>query len=168
MAKGYSELARRLYVCVDGCVNREPVGRIYSPMAGRCGFGGVLPMIYKMESVFDNANCPQPTHEMRSFEKRPKRRARVAVRKEPEKKEMTDVTENLQDKTIKMQDENGKQATFVISVKYRQNATWQGKIQWIEQKKEQTFRSTLEMIKLMDDALSSAKDGEEFDGWDAI
>ena len=76
--------------------------------------------------------------------------------------------ENLDEKTIQMQGENGRQATFVITVKYRQNSTWQGKIQWIEEKKEQTFRSTLEMIKLMDDALSSCQSEAEFDGWEQM
>lgn len=43
--------------------------------------------------------------------------------------------------------------TFVIHVRYRQNATWQGEIKWIDQNKSQYFRSSLEMLKLMDMAL---------------
>lgn len=46
---------------------------------------------------------------------------------------------------------------FVISVKDVQNHTWQGTIQWIEGKKEENFRSTLEMIKLIDSAISKDK-----------
>jgi hypothetical protein len=55
--------------------------------------------------------------------------------------------------------------TFEISVRFRQNATWQGKILWAEKNKTQNFRSVLEMIKLMDEALT---DGIEEDqvGWD--
>jgi len=48
--------------------------------------------------------------------------------------------------------------TFEISVKFRQNATWQGQILWAEKSTKQTFRSVLEMLKLMDEALT---DGEE-------
>ena len=62
---------------------------------------------------------------------------------------------------------NGKRNTFVISVQFRQNATWQGNIMWTERNKKQNFRSVLEMIKLMDEAL--AEDAEEEErpaGWD--
>ena len=60
--------------------------------------------------------------------------------------------------------EAGEKATFVVHVQFRQNATWQGTIQWIESKKTQKFRSTLELIRLMDEALQN---GEEvkFEGW---
>ena len=51
-------------------------------------------------------------------------------------------------------------ATFIIHVQFRRNATWQGTISWTEQKKTQRFRSTLEMIKLMDEALAESTDQE--------
>lgn len=51
--------------------------------------------------------------------------------------------------------EPGEKATFIVHVQFRQNANWQGNIQWVESKKSQKFRSTLEMIKLMDEALES-------------
>jgi len=49
--------------------------------------------------------------------------------------------------------------TFEITVKFTQNATWQGQIHWIEKNKKQNFRSALEMLKLMDEALTES--GEE-------
>jgi hypothetical protein len=58
--------------------------------------------------------------------------------------------------------------TFVIKVIYRQNATWQGSIQWIEGKQTQQFRSELEMLKLMDEAMrlttGNSQDGDA--SWD--
>jgi hypothetical protein len=53
-------------------------------------------------------------------------------------------------------------ATFVIQVQFQQNATWQGTIDWLDAKKTQRFRSVLEMIKLMDEALA---DGMEEPAW---
>ena len=50
------------------------------------------------------------------------------------------------------------QAKFVIHVQFRQNATWQGTIEWLEENKTQRFRSTLEMLKLMEEALSNGKE----------
>lgn len=52
-------------------------------------------------------------------------------------------------------------ASFVIQVKCLQNATWQGTIQWLEGKKTQNFRSALELIRLMDNALGHDNDFEE-------
>ena len=48
--------------------------------------------------------------------------------------------------------------TFEIAVKFRQNATWQGQIFWVERNLRQNFRSVLEMLKLMDEAMT---EGEE-------
>jgi len=42
--------------------------------------------------------------------------------------------------------------TFIISVLYRQNATWQGTIQWMEGRQTRQYRSVNEMLSLMDDA----------------
>ena len=56
---------------------------------------------------------------------------------------------------------NGEKATFTIQVQFRQNATWQGTIAWMESKKIQQFRSALEMIKLMDNAFSESGSGDD-------
>ncbi|HHY63462.1 MAG TPA: hypothetical protein GX501_00290 [Clostridiaceae bacterium] len=62
---------------------------------------------------------------------------------------------------------NTGKATFIIKVLFRQNATWQGKIQWVEKNKTQNFRSDLEMLKLMDDALKiSDNDEDDTAKWD--
>ncbi len=50
--------------------------------------------------------------------------------------------------------------TFIIRVQHRQNASWQGSVQWVEGGKEQHFRSALELIKLMDEALEKAEQNE--------
>lgn len=58
-------------------------------------------------------------------------------------------------------------ASFLIQVQFRQNATWQGSIQWLDKKKTQRFRSTLELIQLMDSALDSrGPDEKAFAAWD--
>ena len=44
-------------------------------------------------------------------------------------------------------------ATFQISVLFRQNASWQGTLVWKEKEREVEFRSALEMIMLVDNAL---------------
>lgn len=43
--------------------------------------------------------------------------------------------------------------TFIVTVKSRKNQTWQGTVNWVEEKRIQPFRSTLELIRLMDSAI---------------
>lgn len=44
--------------------------------------------------------------------------------------------------------------TFIIDVQYRSDSSWKGRITWADQKREQHFRSTFEMLKLMQEALN--------------
>jgi hypothetical protein len=46
--------------------------------------------------------------------------------------------------------------TFVIRVERRQNATWQGEVQWLDGQRQQRFRSVLELIYLLEDVISQA------------
>ena len=48
---------------------------------------------------------------------------------------------------------SGKLDTFLVHIKYRQNATWQGEIRWVEKGNNVSFCSELELLKLMDNAL---------------
>lgn len=53
-----------------------------------------------------------------------------------------------------MKNENKKNTgTFVLKILNRQNSTWQGNITWVEKQKSENFRSALEMLKLIDNAL---------------
>ncbi|MDR1573514.1 MAG: hypothetical protein LBS24_04340 [Clostridiales Family XIII bacterium] len=45
------------------------------------------------------------------------------------------------------------QDTFVIRILNRQNATWQGVITRVDKKEKRSFRSLLELIKLIDSVL---------------
>ncbi len=56
---------------------------------------------------------------------------------------------------------NGQRGTFVVNVMYRQNSSWQGKVYWAEQNKTCTFRSALELMKLIDGALDAAGEDDE-------
>ena len=55
--------------------------------------------------------------------------------------------------------------SFDVTVCCKQNATWQGQIHWVEKNQDQNFRSALEMLKLMDEALSEGADEEKI-GWE--
>lgn len=55
----------------------------------------------------------------------------------------------------------GEKATFLIQILFHENASWQGTVQWFEGKKEENFRSELELIFLMNDAVRSCQDNPQ-------
>lgn len=60
-----------------------------------------------------------------------------------------------------MSNRQKKTETFIIKVMDQQNATWQGSVIWVDEQREQYFRSTLELLKLIDGALEKRNDDEE-------
>ena len=60
-----------------------------------------------------------------------------------------------------MSNRQKKTETFFIKVMDQQNATWQGSVTWVDEQREQYFRSTLELLKLIDGALEKRNDDEE-------
>lgn len=45
--------------------------------------------------------------------------------------------------------------TFVVNIRSRENSTWQGRVTWLDEKETRSFRSLLELIKLIDNALDA-------------
>ena len=60
-----------------------------------------------------------------------------------------------------MSNRQKKTETFIIKVMDQQNATWQGSVTWVDEQREQYFRSTQELLKLIDGALEKRNDDEE-------
>ena len=52
-----------------------------------------------------------------------------------------------------------KKQTFIIEVIDTKDSTWQGKVSWVDGTKEQTFRSVMELLRLVDSVV--AQDEEE-------
>lgn len=55
----------------------------------------------------------------------------------------------------------GDSDVFIVNVQFRQNASWQGTVKWAEQNQEVRFRSTLELLKIMDGALTAKHPEDE-------
>lgn len=45
--------------------------------------------------------------------------------------------------------------SFLIGIRYRQNTSWQGTVQWLDGKQTRHFRSCLELVMLIEEALAS-------------
>ena len=120
-------------VCIDSYENGEFKGRFYNPhlKAGK-EFLSLTHFLKEMEALFDDMNFPQSFNNIRSFATPPLYR------------QGSPPDDGIQ---------KGNLATFAVRVLFRQNASWQGSVSWLNQRKEQSFRSALELILLMDSAL---------------
>lgn len=153
-ATGIPSNVTRTLVCVDRYENHEIYGRLVNPFEKEpMEFSGVLDMAERMEALFDRLAFPQASFRYRSFR----------VEKKPQSNHPREVHRYMDE--IIFENERGEKATFIVQVQFRQNATWQGTIRWTDKKKVQRFRSTLEMIKLMDDALGSLGSKEVDPAW---
>ena len=54
-------------------------------------------------------------------------------------------------------------SSFIVNVTHRQNATWQGTVTWVDENRTQSFRSALELMFLIDSAVSddSSEDSQK-------
>ena len=45
--------------------------------------------------------------------------------------------------------------TFLVEIKSCKNESWQGRLTWVEKNQTASFRSALELMKIMDSAVSN-------------
>ena len=55
----------------------------------------------------------------------------------------------------------GKKQTFIVEIQDTQYDIWQGSIEWVQSRKKQAFRSTMELLRLIDSAVTHDRD----DSW---
>lgn len=53
-----------------------------------------------------------------------------------------------------------KKKTFIIEVCDTQNQTWQGNIEWVQGQQKQSFRSVLELLRLMESVVAEEAKAE--------
>jgi len=124
---------RDVTVCVHSYQDGVLSGCFFNPYldSGRC-FNSLTQFLLEMEQALDAMDFPRSFNKMRSF----------SEQSLPNKKHE------------KVEFGVGKLATFSIRIIFRQNSSWQGLIRWWEWGEERSFRSVLELIMLMDDALN--------------
>ena len=62
---------------------------------------------------------------------------------------------------VKPLNKAGSKGTFVVKVEHCCNGTWQGEVVWAEENRREKFRSALELIKLMDEAMKLSRGEQE-------
>ena len=124
---------RTTVVCVDTYDRTGMTGRLYNPFfSGGKPFSGMMDFIWDMEELLDEMQFPQSFTQERSFG------GRAIPTPEP---------------LATMERQKGKLATFAVRILFRQNASWQGTVSWVEGRREEHFRSALELLKTIDSAL---------------
>ena len=54
-----------------------------------------------------------------------------------------------------MKNQKNENQNFVVTVRSQENHTWQGTVSWVEGKRKENFRSVLELLKLIDSAVTT-------------
>lgn len=132
------ESNRTILIYVDSYQDRVPVGRFHiAADPETTQFRSLSQLLLDINESLDKENFPQSFYELRRFCPLPKQ-------------------ENTADEETHLM-KRGALASFSVRLLFRQNASWQGILTWVEGGQEQYFRSVLELVLLMDNALGYAQ-----------
>ena len=135
LMKAQVYLFRTTMICVDSYENKCATGCLYNAYFDHgIAFKSTMELLINIESMLEEMNMPQSFTGKRSFSR------------SEEKAEIKSVNDSVRE---------GKLATFSLRILFRQNASWQGSVTWCEGRSEESFRSVLELLMLMDSALES-------------
>lgn len=134
MQRTWGEIYRNTTVCIDEYKDGIPSGRFYNSFCkGGRHFRGMMEFLSEMENTLEQMDLPKSFTVKRSFSD-----SCTECTGPPEQGNPT-----------------GRHTTFVLRILFRQNTSWQGSVTWLEGKKEQSFRSVLELVLLINSALCS-------------
>ena len=131
----FSYQAASLRICVDGQAfsGRIAGQRLHSAIA----FSDINDFLSRVDAVLDSQQFPRAFQRLRSFTD--KEQPDVPAVMSPEELQQAQAVEQLK----------GERATFLLLVRSRQNADWQGHIDWLDGQPPQRFSSTLEFVKIL-------------------
>lgn len=137
--KQWENRYRDTVVCIDACENGAWTGRLINlGFSEPVQFRGVIQFLLEMERLLSDMRFPEPFAQTRSFA--------------PTEPSSAGAAAGI---------EQGRLATFNLRVLFRQNASWQGSVRWLEGRREESFRSVLELLLMMNSALSQERTGAE-------
>ena len=133
------EAYRVTRVCVDSYQDGVLKGRFYNPAApkGR-SFESLSQFLLGLDGLYNDIKLPQSFNDMRGFS------GHCA--------KLTDMTGKDNEESVA--ERTGALATFSIKLLYRQHSSWQGTLLWCDGRENRPFRSVLELVALIDSALS--------------
>lgn len=165
MCKSNPMISNEIRLCLDEAEYLDWRGRLYTRYKeDPIPFSSTAQMLEIMEQFYDWLDYPQSSTTMRSFQKTEKKGSKGSRTMAAER-----ILANIREKgdqvvvvsREEMEKKQGEQATFVVRVQYRQNATWQGQVTWTDTGKTACFRSALELLKLIDSTAQADSDAWE-------
>ena len=123
---------RKITVCVDDYNDGIFRGRFFNAYHGASRFESLSQFLLKMESLLEETQTPQSYTAHRTFS--------AILRPDAESTEPAFLRKGIK-------------ATFELQILFRQHSSWQGLVIWKDKNVEQSFRSVLELVILMDSAL---------------
>ena len=130
---------KTIVVGIDSCKEGTLTGYLFNARLGVCeDFQGLMQLLLEVEELLDEMNISQAPDVLREFSAPPEKKTKRAPPIEPQP---------------------GKCATFAVQVLFRQNASWQGSVTWLDVGREEVFRSALELCLLMNSALTDSGSG---------
>lgn len=130
-AKNRGTENRQHLICVDSYVDCIPQGRVYDAKQECVHFRSLSQLLLHLDQLLDQQQLPQMYTKARCFFF------------------VADDWHITQIESLKA----GTLANFELAVLYRQHSSWQGILLWKEQQLELRFRSVLELVHLLDNAL---------------
>ena len=124
--------SRKTTLCIDSYPEGILQGRFYGPCGEAQPFRSLSQFLVMMEDMLELKGEPQSDTSRRSF---------ANLLQPP--------AADCSGGGIR----RGTRATFELQILFRHHTSWQGILLWKEQHREQSFRSVLELILLLDSAL---------------
>lgn len=132
-----SEAFKTSIIAVDSYNSVDFTGKLYNPFYKQCvQIKSFQQLIKELDTLMDEIGCPMSGMEKRTFIKNFHSDERALFL------------------TNKTQAPRGKAGTFAIRIQYRNNASWQGTVKWLDGDAEEYFRSVLELFWLLDSAMN--------------
>lgn len=134
-APGFAPLDQNaVIVRITSYQNRNPRGTLSSPRLEKpAPFSSLTQLLLYMEALMDQSGFPQRDEERGAFAVSQAELFQTAELDGTARREL---------------------ATFQLRVLFRQNASWQGSLLWVDEKMDAQFRSVLELVRLIDSALT--------------
>lgn len=141
----YTEAAFR--ICVDTADDSRICGRIASQrLRSPIAFSDINDLIKQLDTIMDVQLFPKAFMSIRSFsDAPPPAQLESPAALSPEEMLDAAVVDSLQGELI----------TFLLHITVRQNASWQGFIEWLDGSPRQNFNSTLEFLRALDLRITS-------------
>lgn len=138
-------------VCCDRFENSDWSGRFYTRYKEKpVNFQNTRELLERLEGFYNWLGYPQASLGDRSFQKPLGRKASQESSPAQEERMRKKGEKTVVVKEEAMNKHQGEKATFIVRIQYRQNASWQGQVTWAEENKTASFRSALELLKLID------------------